>query len=156
MVVVSHDRHLLTSISDQFYLVSESKVVEFNGDLDDYRQYLNNKNNLIAKNIKLKASQDVSNGDEFSVNKKELRQQEAEKRKKLQPLKNKIKAIDLKLEKLNKQKIQIEEQLSDADIYSAKNKLKLKDLLLEQGNTNKLLDDLEEQWFELHEQIEGD
>jgi ATP-binding cassette subfamily F protein 3 len=152
MVVVSHDRHLLTSISNEFYLVSEGKVSEFNGDLEDYRVYLSQKNSLNSKQKEPSSSGAVT---DTTVNKKELRQLEAEKRKRLQPLKNKIKAIDTKLEKLNVQKIAIDELLSDADIYLVENKLKLKDLLLEQGNVNKLLEELEEQWFELNEEIES-
>lgn len=39
MILISHDRHLLRSTVDQFYLVENGKVAEFEGDLDDYQRY---------------------------------------------------------------------------------------------------------------------
>jgi len=40
LILVSHDRHLLRSTADEFLLVADGKVDSFNGDLDDYRQWL--------------------------------------------------------------------------------------------------------------------
>ncbi|MDH5358809.1 MAG: ATP-binding cassette domain-containing protein, partial [Gammaproteobacteria bacterium] len=40
LVVVSHDRHLLRTVADDLWLVSEGKATVFDGDLDDYRQWL--------------------------------------------------------------------------------------------------------------------
>ena len=149
MVVVSHDRHLLNSISDEFYLVSEGKVSAFDGDLNDYRSYLSDLYNNKQKNKSALESQ-----SEVIVNRKELRQQEAEKRKKLQPLNNQIKAIESKIDQLNIDRANIETQLSDSALYSTENKAKLKELLLQQGDINKLLEELEEQWLELHDELE--
>ena len=36
MVIVSHDRHLLRSVTDKLLLVVNGGVREFSGDLDDY------------------------------------------------------------------------------------------------------------------------
>jgi ATP-binding cassette, subfamily F, member 3 len=36
MVIVSHDRHMLTSVTDKFYLIDQGKLNVFNGDLNDY------------------------------------------------------------------------------------------------------------------------
>jgi ATP-binding cassette subfamily F protein 3 len=40
MVVVSHDRHLLRSVTDQLLLVADGRLQEFDGDLDDYKSWL--------------------------------------------------------------------------------------------------------------------
>jgi ATP-binding cassette, subfamily F, member 3 len=40
LVVVSHDRHLIKSVADALWLVADGKLQEFNGDLDDYQQWL--------------------------------------------------------------------------------------------------------------------
>lgn len=40
MIIVSHDRHLLRTTADDFYLVDKGMVSEFSGDLDDYHKYL--------------------------------------------------------------------------------------------------------------------
>ena len=40
LVLVSHDRHLLRATTDQFMIVAEGSLQEFDGDLDDYRDWL--------------------------------------------------------------------------------------------------------------------
>lgn len=40
VVLVSHDRHLLSSTVDDFYLVADGRVQLFDGDLDDYAVWL--------------------------------------------------------------------------------------------------------------------
>ena len=40
MIIVSHDRHLLRTVTDNLLLVANGRVVEFDGSLDDYRQWL--------------------------------------------------------------------------------------------------------------------
>src|SRR5690554_6979664 len=40
IVVVSHDRHLLRNTVDQFWLVSDGAVQEYDGDLEDYERWL--------------------------------------------------------------------------------------------------------------------
>jgi ATP-binding cassette subfamily F protein 3 len=41
VIVVSHDRHLLTSTCDTLWLVADGRCVPFEGDLDDYAKWLN-------------------------------------------------------------------------------------------------------------------
>ena len=38
-MLVSHDRSLLRSVCDEFWLVSRGGVAPFDGDLDDYQRY---------------------------------------------------------------------------------------------------------------------
>ncbi len=40
LVVVSHDRHLIKSVADILWLVADGKITVFDGDLDDYQQWL--------------------------------------------------------------------------------------------------------------------
>ncbi len=42
LMLVSHDRALLRSVCDEFWLVSRGGVAPFDGDLDDYQRYLQN------------------------------------------------------------------------------------------------------------------
>jgi ATP-binding cassette subfamily F protein 3 len=39
-MLVSHDRALLRSVCDEFWLVSKGGIAPFEGDLDDYQRYL--------------------------------------------------------------------------------------------------------------------
>ncbi|MDZ4215069.1 MAG: ATP-binding cassette domain-containing protein, partial [Rhodocyclaceae bacterium] len=42
VMLVSHDRSLLRSVCDEFWLVSRGGIAPFDGDLDDYQRYLLN------------------------------------------------------------------------------------------------------------------
>ena len=82
VIVVSHDRSLLRSVCDEFWLVTRGGVQDFAGDLDDYQRYLldearRNRESLreSARNAKKPASRDaapVSAGKKTSGNLKAL------------------------------------------------------------------------------------
>ncbi len=40
LVIVSHDRHLIKTVADSLWLVADGKLQVFDGDLDDYQQWL--------------------------------------------------------------------------------------------------------------------
>jgi len=146
LVVISHDRHLLRNTVDEFYLVAEGEVKEFDGDLDDYKKWLKN----YARVVEVAAPVIV----EVPVDKKLSRQESADKRKQIEPITKKIKQIETKIEKLQKKLSDIEVILADAEIYTEANKLKLKQSLAEQASIKKDLTDNEEQWLECQDQLE--
>ncbi len=147
MVIISHDRHLLRTVTDQLYIVCDGTLQPFDGDLDDYRQWLANRKPAAAEQ-----SGNGSSGNN-SINRKELRRQEAERRKQLQPLRNKLKKLEQLLEKLEQEKRDIEQQLASADIYETKNKQQLKELLLSQGKIDEEIEKAEKSWLEISEII---
>ena len=80
--------------------------------------------------------------------KKERKRREAELRKQLQPLSNKIKRAERVLEKLGLQKDDIESQLADTKIYNDESKERLKTLLTDQAYLQKELDQAETDWLD--------
>ena len=40
LVLVSHDRHLLNTVADEFRLVADGRALPFDGDLEDYARWL--------------------------------------------------------------------------------------------------------------------
>ena len=147
MVIVSHDRHMLRSVCNDFMLVADGKVMEFDGDLDDYRTWLNDRRNINDT----ENSQDNNNSS--SQSKKLKRQQEAEKRKQLQPLMKKVKALEEGMDKFNKELKAIEAALTDSEIYQEQSKTKLKELLAKQANIKGQRDEAEEAWFMVSEEL---
>ena len=89
------------------------------------------------------------------ADKKLARQQSAEDRKKLAPLKKQMKALDAKIAKGQKQLQAIEEQLADGTIYEESQADVLKNCLAEQVNVKNALTNLEEEWLETQELIES-
>ena len=144
LIVVSHDRHLLRTVADELWLVSDGQAKVFDGDLDDYRHWLLNKD----KPVNL-----ITDEGKTSI-KKNDRQIAAEARKKLQPLRSSLKKTEAKMELLHGQLDEIEEKLADNSLYEEKSKNQLKILLLEQAMYKSDLEQAEIDWFETTEQLE--
>ena len=96
-------------------------------------------------------SADIGDGQ----NKKQLRQQSAEKRKLLKPLQNKLKKLEKQMEELTSSKESLENKLADNDIYSEANKDTLKSILEEQGLVDNNLQQVEMDWLEVSEELES-
>ena len=146
LMIVAHDRYLLESVCDAFLIVSNGSVQPFDGDLEDYRKLINQ-----PKASKLEQADDNTSS---ALSKKDQRKSDAEKRKKLQPLTNKLKKVEQQLEKLNSQKDEIEKTLGDTSLYEDKNKNKLKELLVNQNEISQKIEILEEEWMVISEEIE--
>ncbi len=148
LVVISHDRHLLRNVCDTLLLVKDGAVQEYDGDLDDYRQ-------LITGANRTSPAEDKSVGDNSSAARKDKKRLEAERRLQLKPLRDKVKKLEQQMEKLQTQKDAIESQLADPAIYGEAHKLKLKELLAQQIQTTQTLDQVEGDWLEASEELEG-
>ena len=159
LVVISHDRHLLRNTVDQFYLVANGLVNEFEGDLDDYQQWLkefNRDSNLVADAAeKEKTDKDsASAGSLTSADKKRQRQESAEARKRLSPLTKESKKLESEIEKLQAQLSAVEVILADVEIYTDDKKAVLKEQLEIQARVKKSIAEKEEAWFDIQQQIE--
>ncbi len=151
MVVVSHDRSLLESVADKLLLVADGRVTDFDGDMADYARWLAVRR---VENQSAERSPFVDAGENSAAAKKERRRLEAEKRKQIQPLKKKQQNLEKRMDELNTEKERIEQQLADSSIYESSAKDQLKQLLLKQGDIQQLLDETEEQWLQIGEEIE--
>jgi ATP-binding cassette subfamily F protein 3 len=145
MVIVSHDRHMLRTVCDDFVLVANGVVLEFDGDLEDYRQWLSKRLNETVEQTS--AAKPVQS-------KKQLRQQQAERRKRLQPLQKKLNALETELEKLGAELDEVEQSLADSAVYEESNKDALTKLLGRQGELKKRQQETEEAWLELGEELQ--
>ncbi len=157
LLLVSHDRHLLRATTDRFYIVSEGKLKEFDGDLDDYRDWLfkiHLEKNSVHHNdapADLQARQ--------AIDRKEQKRLEAEERQRLsalkKPLEKRLNWLENEIGKLNDKKSAIDSQLTDPAIYEQANKDKLKKLLADQVECTKVLGALEEEWLEKQDELEN-
>ena len=164
LVLVSHDRHLLRATTDQFIIVADGKLQPFDGDLDDYRDWLF-KTKLNKADVPLPSKNDTAsdNASTPSVvnsreDKQERRRLEAEERQRLsalkKPIESRIKRLDEQMAKLNARKESVDARLADPAIYDDANKEELKALILDQAYIAKELEQLEGEWLEQHETLE--
>jgi len=154
LILVSHDRHLLRATSDQFMLVADGTIRPFDGDLDDYRDWL-----LQQAAAKRNAATAAHASDASpAVNRKDQRRAEADERQRLtqlrKPLTKEVEKIEKRMATLQADKETIDAFMADESSYAEANKAKLLEMLKRQGEVTGELEQLEERWLELQEQIE--
>ncbi|MEE4252366.1 MAG: ATP-binding cassette domain-containing protein [Alcanivoracaceae bacterium] len=139
VVLVSHDRHLLETTVDELVLVANGTVSEWEGDLDDYARWLRERN---------KQASAVDSGSNGPSDNKLKRQQAAQKRANLRPLKQAADKLEKQLEKLQQQLAEVETRLGDETLYQADQKAALSDLLARQGTLRKQCESVESDWLD--------
>jgi ATP-binding cassette subfamily F protein 3 len=165
IVLVSHDRYLLSSVCDDFYLVDNGQVSSFNGDLDDYRKWMLSaskldsqgglKNGDTQQNEQSKQSADqTSKKNASSLDRKEIKRLEAQFRQQTKPFTEVIKQQEQRMNTLTEQKSQIEQKMAESDLYEAKNKAKLAEVMRQQAQVNTDLEDAEMLWLDAQESLE--
>ena len=126
VLMVSHDRHLLRTVIDEFYIVANGRAKPFDGDLDDYAKWAaSNPRDAVEKAAELKAAR---------------KQADAAQRNRSSALKSELARLDRQLAKMQRQQQEIELQLAAADIYDAANKSRLRELLEQQTKLTHELD----------------
>ena len=114
VILVSHDRNLIRSTTDELFLVHDGRMDEYNGDLDDYSQWLIQLRNQERQALKDNKPSLSSNG---AQQKKEAKRLETERRNQLRPLKQKVDKLEKQLESHQEKLSEVEAALSDASIY---------------------------------------
>ena len=148
VLVVSHDRHLLKSTTDDFLLVADGVVQEFDGDLDDYARWL-----VDYRLRNAPTSNTPVNVDK--TDKKAQRQQAAALRQQLAPHKREADKLEKDLGALHEKLSKIETVLGDSAIYEAPSKDKLRDTLAEQARLKVREGELEDAWMTALELLES-
>lgn len=163
ILLVSHDRHMLKTVCDTLYLVANGSIESFKGDLDDYAKWTLEQAKQEVQETEVCVDEDggifestVTNDlAADTLSKKEQRQQQAEKRKQLQPLKNRLKKTELAMEQGQVRLAKLDDLLAVPDLYEPENKERMLQLSNEYKDLKSELAELEETWLALDEEIEA-
>jgi ATP-binding cassette, subfamily F, member 3 len=157
LILVSHDRHLLRATTDQFMLVAKHRLQPFDGDLDDYRDWLLQHAAEQRAALKLAAAPDASGGG-AAVNRKDQKREEAQERQRLaqlrKPLLTRLAKLEQEMDKLNAKKTELDAFVADPDNYADQHKTKMADTVRQLGELNSRLETLEVDWLGLQEELE--
>ena len=148
VLVVSHDRHLLKSTTDEFLLVADGRVQGFDGDLDDYSRWLVD---YRARHIPAGTSEPGAD----KTDRRAQRQAAAALRQQLAPHRREAEKLEKALGQLHEQLASVEAGLADAAIYEAGRKDELREQLAMQAKLKAREAGLEEQWMAALEQLEA-
>jgi ATP-binding cassette subfamily F protein 3 len=150
LIVVAHDRHLLRATADELWLVADGALAPFDGDLDDYRQW------VLAGRGREAAT--VAGAAVLTPDRKTQKRVEAESRQRLselrKPLQQKIERIERRIDLMSTEKRGLDEWLATSDAYIEENKERLIASLARRGDLAWELARDEAEWLELHEALE--
>ena len=157
LILVSHDRHLLRATTDEFLIVADGTLSSFDGDLDDYRDW------LFKTRVKTSASVNEPSKIPTPVSapitdRKEDKRIDAKERQRLssqrKPLEKRLQKIEAEIGDAQRQKASIESTLADSTVYEEPRKTELTQLLEKQQRCTALLEQLESEWLEIQESLE--
>jgi ATP-binding cassette subfamily F protein 3 len=151
LIVVAHDRHLLSAATDQWMLVADGALRPFEGDLDDYKEW-SRQYHARGSRSEARAAPAVNRKEERRAQ-AEIRQRQAQARK---PLEKKLAAIEKELEPLVREARELEAKLASAQAYEEANKGPLQAALKRRGEVDARIARLEDDWLGVQAELEAE
>ena len=141
ILLISHDRHLLNSSVDHFYLVDNSGVDIFNGDLNDYKNYILDIKSTGIKETKKKSRASKEDRDDNT--------------KLLKTLSTDISKLEKRLLRLNAKLEEANLKLADPNLYKDDSADNLQDLIRNQLELSNEVELADQQWMDKVTQLES-
>ncbi|SPT70555.1 ATP-binding cassette domain-containing protein [Anaerobiospirillum thomasii] len=155
LVLVSHDRHLLEVIADKLWLIDNGSISEFNGDLDDYKEYLSKSHKAYTDSLKEKDEAKTAPSLSASSHKsKEQKREMAMFRAALKPYKDKIAKIEKQMDKLKNAISELDDKMADESFY-AQSKDIIEQSLKQRSDLSLELEQCEMDYLESLEELEA-
>ena len=149
LIIVAHDRSLLSRTVDEFWLVEDGAVCRMPGTLETYTR----QHNRFPAGTDNTGQYTGATRNKLSE-KKSQRQAAADQRRKVAPLKNKIRQLESSIEQLDANLKSLEKRLADPEIYHTLPAQKLDALLKEAAQVRKKRDNAEQAWLTTCEELE--
>ncbi|CAK7012351.1 ATP-binding cassette domain-containing protein [Pseudomonas sp. S 311-6] len=155
MLLVSHDRHLLRTTVDDFWIVADGGVQEFDGDLEDYRDWLAARQAQARAEERQEARQQQADP---APDRKAQKRLEAEQRQRLalqrKPLEAELRKVETAMNSQRSRLEALDALIADPAFYDDSRRDERVKALAEHGELSKSVDAQEERWLELMEAIE--
>jgi ATP-binding cassette subfamily F protein 3 len=176
LVLVSHDRALLRSVCDNFLLVADGQVKEFDGDVDDYLAWLTARRqaqnakpaaapkvNKVANNARNFVRRETRNNTrqpKVQTAQTEQKEQKAQQDKQQptgsrRPLEKEIQKLERDLAKWNTEKRDLDTRLADPALYQNASTSDLRNMAARQTELAQWIDTAEHRWLEVQAALEA-
>jgi ATP-binding cassette subfamily F protein 3 len=139
VVIVSHDRHLLRTVSDAFLLVHDGRAREFDGDLDDYARW------LASPSTSARPAPPAARAAARQAPRPAVR---------LKPLQTRIARAEQRMAELARETAAIDARLSSPEAYERADHDALRDLAARRAAASEELAQVEAQWLAASEELE--
>jgi ATP-binding cassette subfamily F protein 3 len=155
MVLVSHDRHLLRATCDELWLVADGKVTPFDGDLDDYADWLN-QSRAAEKAAERQKSQQRREDEADAVRKAATKTRPTESALAAKrPLLKESEKLEQQLAAWQGELKLLETRLADPALYAGADSRLLDELTLRQDQLTQNIETAESRWLEINELLES-
>jgi len=172
VVLVSHDRHLLNTVANELIVVHDGRAESFDGDLEDYAQWLATGGPLraataeagaaappAASSRKAASVQPAARAStpaaEGATERKQRKRDEAARRNQLSPLRSAVQRHEAQLEKLARERAALEAELAAPELYLPAARAQLEALLARQRDLQWQSAQAEAAWVEASERLEA-
>jgi len=158
VVLVSHDRHLLNTVADEFRLVDGAGVHSFDGDLDDYARWLAQASAQREPAMPRARAPGTTHGAattiaESAEARKRRKRTEAQQRAALSPLRSAIAEHERQLERLTGERARLEQELLRSS--PATDAARMQELLRQRSRLASSIATAEAAWLQSSEQLEA-
>jgi len=145
LIVISHDRYLLSSTVESLLMVGNQSLFLFKGDLAAYRDELINASKDTDTSITQEKDQTPNRHQSKPVS-----NHKAQKR-----LQGRIKSIEKSLDRFTGKLAEVDQALSSPEIYNHPENADLQNLLRDQLSLKEQIQSLEEEWLTLETELDG-
>jgi ATP-binding cassette subfamily F protein 3 len=159
VVMVSHDRHLLATVTDRFLLVAGGRVQEFDGDLDDYARWLARDGTAATAPGKPAtiAGERAASKPAAAVSQpsaQERRRISAGQRKAQAPLRSRLARVEKRMQELAALAAELDARLADPALYEPGAASRQLELTTQRARVAQENEQAETEWLELTEELE--
>lgn len=148
IILVSHDRSLINSVTDKLLLIRFGKVEAFDEDMGAYLTLMRQENSD-------KSDEKGSISEEkTSQNKKQRRQVMAQRRQQLRPIRDQIHQLENDMTKLKDKIDELDIALGNPDTYEAESTSNLAAMMQKKSELESRLKQAESKWVTSAEQLE--
>ncbi len=151
VLLVSHDRHLLRTTVDTFWIVADGRIQAFDGDLEDYRDWLQQR---LARQTQASRTQAPPDKD-----RKAQRREQAQARQQLaalrKPLETRLQQVESAMARAQGRLAQLDALIADPAFYTDAHRDDRPTILAEHGELSKTLQAHEDAWLDLQSELEA-
>ncbi|MBV6271780.1 ATP-binding cassette domain-containing protein [Alcaligenaceae bacterium CGII-47] len=151
VLMVSHDRHLLRTTVDDFWIVADGLVQEFDGDLEDYRDWLQQRGSTARSEARSEPAIENDRKAQRRLD-AQVRQQLAIQKK---PLEARLHTIENEMSRQTQRLEALNALIADPAFYTDAHKATRPLLLAEHGELSKSHQALEDNWLQIQEELEA-
>ncbi len=144
-------------MADAFYVVHGGRVQSFDGDLEDYAQWLTAQAaaSRAADSGAAAAGTSVAQPIDSAEVRRQRRREDAQRRAALSPLKAQLAKLEKQLDTLARETQQVQAALAAPDVYIENAKIRLRELLDRQTQLARDTERVESQWLAGGEELEA-